>query len=98
MKKTIASYTIDAGPSLIYMPAGAQILSVGSETLAVGGGVLRTSICVSALVDEAAPLEPRKLLVIGTWLPCESDVLASQCIGRVECGALTYHVFDQQRA
>lgn len=73
--------------SIVQMPKGARILSVGNKN---------ETLCVWALVETSAPMVERTFRIAGTGHPVNYDVTPEMFVGTAmfESGRLVFHVFD----
>lgn len=84
--KTVWKYILEPGETTLEIPVGAQILSV-----AVQG----EEVCLWALVEPDAIIEPRQFIVAGTGESIPDKYQPPAFIGTVHLSAfLVFHVFE----
>lgn len=87
--KTVFKYVLQGTVNDIQMPAGAQVLHVTEQ---------KDMVCIWALVDESAPVETRRFLMVGTGhreVPNDANYCGSAHI-YTDRAVLVLHVFEAQ--
>lgn len=86
MSKQVWKFTLRGKVNTIGMPKGAQVLAVATQ---------QGNICIWALVEPDAPVEPRHFNIYGTGLVIPSS--PGNYIGTVliHNDALMFHVFEE---
>ncbi len=83
--KTIFKYFLSSNDQLLlYLPEGAEILSVQGQG---------DQLVLWAIVDPSLNVEPRLLSIYGTGNPFQSD--HARYIGTAQVNAFVWHVFEE---
>ncbi|EPW3423916.1 DUF7352 domain-containing protein [Klebsiella pneumoniae] len=92
--QTIWKYVFDETETTFNMPSGATILCVGAQ---------EDDVCLWALVDTEAPVEPWRFVMVGTGQKLSEDFCSDRFVGTTQVNLsgtnfVVFHVFETEMA